>query len=69
MHHWAAVVRMADASNSLTEEERAQVVAHISAISTPEKVTEIFFVSKSKKSDDKRQIKMHFAVAKSANQF
>ena len=40
-HHWAAVVRTAGASNSLTEEERAQVAAHISAISTPEQVTEI----------------------------
>ena len=66
-HHWAAVVRTAGASNSLTEEERAQVAAHVSAISTPERVTEIIYVSKSKKAYDKRQIKMHFAVAESAN--
>ena len=66
-HHWAAVVRVAAASNSLTEEERAQVAAHISALSTPEQVTEIIYVSKSKKAYDKRQIKMHFAVAESAN--
>ena len=65
-HHWAAVVRMAGASNSRTEEERAQVAAHISAISTPEQVTEIINVSKSKIAYEKRQIKMHFAVAESA---
>ena len=44
-HHWAAVVRMAGASNSLTEEERAQVAAHISAMSTPEQITEIIYPS------------------------
>ena len=59
-HHWAVDVRVAAASTSLTEEERAQVVAHISAIPTPEQVTEIIYVSKSKKAYDKRRIKMQF---------
>ena len=66
-HQWAVVVPMAGASNSPTEEERAQEAAHISAFSTPEQVTEIIYVSTSKKAHDKRQIKMHFAVADSAN--
>ena len=52
-HRWASVVRMAGASNS--------------AISTPERVTEIIYVSKSKKAYDKRQTKMHIAAAESAN--
>ena len=45
-HHWAAVVRMAGASISPKEEQRAQMVAHISTISTPAQVTEIIHVSK-----------------------
>ena len=36
-------------------------------ISTPEQVTEIICVSKSKKAYDKRQINIHFAVAETAN--
>ena len=67
-HHWAALVRVAATSTSLNEEERAQAIAHGSTISKRELVTELIYVSTAKKAyDKKRNIKMHFAVAESAD--